>query len=145
VFKKLVDWFSYPNEVVCDPCLGGGTTAIAALSLGRRFIGCEIDKESFKIAEQRIAEFQRTKVKEGKPKKKIEDITIRLGDDDKDISALAIVMDRGEEKEREPFNAYNEGESLKEEIEDTKKDIEKAFNEYMGDGDSNDNEKALNE
>jgi site-specific DNA-methyltransferase (adenine-specific) len=32
-----------PGDVICDPFLGGGTTAFCALALGRRFVGCDID------------------------------------------------------------------------------------------------------
>ena len=39
---------------ILDPYMGSGTTGVAALSLGYRFIGCEIDPEHFEIACQRI-------------------------------------------------------------------------------------------
>jgi len=42
-FERLVRSFSQPGDVVCDPFLGGGTTAVAALALTRRFVGCDID------------------------------------------------------------------------------------------------------
>jgi 16S rRNA G966 N2-methylase RsmD len=87
----LVEWFSYPNELVCDPCLGGGTTAIASLSLGRKFVGCEIDKDAYKVAEQRITTFQNELKPRTFKKVKMEDVIITLGDND-DISALPIVQ-----------------------------------------------------
>jgi DNA modification methylase len=34
--------------------MGSGTTGVAALQLGRRFVGCEIDPGYFAIAEKRI-------------------------------------------------------------------------------------------
>jgi DNA modification methylase len=37
-----------------DPPLGSGTTGVACAQLGRNFVGCEIDKDYFKIAEKRI-------------------------------------------------------------------------------------------
>lgn len=45
-FRQLVRAFTAPGDVVCDPFLGGGTTAIAALSEARRFVGCDIDNEA---------------------------------------------------------------------------------------------------
>jgi len=42
--------------MVVDPCLGSGTTGVAALQCGMRFQGCEIDPETFKRAQTRIAE-----------------------------------------------------------------------------------------
>ena len=40
----LVDRLSEPGQIVCDPFVGGGTTALVSLKLGRRFVGCDIDK-----------------------------------------------------------------------------------------------------
>lgn len=42
------------EDTVFDPFAGSGTTAVAALSLGRRFIGCERDEEFAKLAVRRI-------------------------------------------------------------------------------------------
>lgn len=39
---------------VLDPFMGSGTTGVAALALGHRFIGCEIDPAHFEVACQRI-------------------------------------------------------------------------------------------
>lgn len=39
----LVDRLSKPGDLICDPFVGAGTTAVAALALGRRFIGCDIN------------------------------------------------------------------------------------------------------
>jgi len=43
-FKRIIEAFTLPNETVLDPFVGGGTTAIAALDLGRYFIGSDIDE-----------------------------------------------------------------------------------------------------
>lgn len=43
------------DGIVCDPFLGGGTTAAAAKSLGRDWIGFEIDPDTAKIASGRVA------------------------------------------------------------------------------------------
>jgi hypothetical protein len=43
-----------PAAFVLDPLMGSGTTAIAALKSGRRFVGVEIDASSFAIALKRI-------------------------------------------------------------------------------------------
>ena len=42
------------GDVVLDPFMGSGTTAIACIRTGRRFIGVEIDAGYFEIAKQRI-------------------------------------------------------------------------------------------
>jgi len=41
-------------EVICDPFMGSGTTGVACVRLGRRFIGIEIDPGYFEIAKKRI-------------------------------------------------------------------------------------------
>lgn len=43
-----------PGDVVLDPFMGHGSTGVAAISLGRRFIGIEIDPKWFQAAKQRI-------------------------------------------------------------------------------------------
>lgn len=41
---------------IFDPFMGSGTTGVAAVQLGRNFIGCEIDPKYYAIAEKRIRE-----------------------------------------------------------------------------------------
>jgi site-specific DNA-methyltransferase (adenine-specific) len=50
--------WSNSGDIVLDPFLGSGTTGVAALQLGRRFIGIEISEEYLQIAKQRINEAQ---------------------------------------------------------------------------------------
>jgi len=47
-----------PDDVVLDPYMGSGTTAIACLDLGVPFVGIGIDREHFETAQRRIAEHQ---------------------------------------------------------------------------------------
>jgi site-specific DNA-methyltransferase (adenine-specific) len=51
---ELVADFSYPGDLILDPFAGSGTTAIAALMLGRRFVGWERDGNYHAIATRRI-------------------------------------------------------------------------------------------
>lgn len=48
--------WSNKGDVVLDPFLGSGTTALAAIETGRRFVGIEISSEYMQIAKQRIDE-----------------------------------------------------------------------------------------
>jgi len=49
----IVSW-SNPNDLVFDPFIGSGTTAVAALKLGRHFYGCDISPEYVNLANERI-------------------------------------------------------------------------------------------
>lgn len=56
--RRLADWWtryiSPPNGVVCDPFVGAGTMGLAAIDLGRSFIGIERDPGYFATASKRI-------------------------------------------------------------------------------------------
>lgn len=43
-------------QTICDPFMGSGTTGVAAIKCGRRFIGIEIEPDYFDIACRRVAE-----------------------------------------------------------------------------------------
>ena len=45
---------SNENEIILDPFMGSGSTGIACVNTGRKFIGCELDKGYFDIAQKRI-------------------------------------------------------------------------------------------
>ncbi len=54
-FIKL---FTRPGDIVLDPFVGSGTTALAALQLGRRFIGIDVNNEYVELSNERISEIQ---------------------------------------------------------------------------------------
>jgi modification methylase len=51
---RLLQLYTYGGEVVLDPFMGSGQTALAALKGGRRYVGYEIDDNYFRLAEGRI-------------------------------------------------------------------------------------------
>ena len=55
LFAELVCKHSNPGDLVVDPFLGAGTTAMAALKNGRRFTGCDIDERYAQISRERVA------------------------------------------------------------------------------------------
>jgi DNA modification methylase len=55
IFNRIISLSSKEGEVVIDPFIGSGTTAIAANRLGRKYIGIENNEKFFKIAKERIA------------------------------------------------------------------------------------------
>ena len=52
--KRCVEAFTDEGDIVLDPFSGSGTTAVAALQLGRKYIGFEISQEYVDIANRRI-------------------------------------------------------------------------------------------
>lgn len=54
IIKKLVYNSSRVGQVVFDPFMGSGTTAVAAKELGRHFIGFELDRHWWKVANDRL-------------------------------------------------------------------------------------------
>jgi site-specific DNA-methyltransferase (adenine-specific) len=56
LYDYLIRTYTNPDDTVLDICMGSGTTGVAAIQLGRNFIGCEIDPTYYAIAEKRIHE-----------------------------------------------------------------------------------------
>lgn len=56
LLKYLIETYSNEGETVLDNCMGSGSTGVAAVELGRDFIGYELDQQFFEIAESRIKE-----------------------------------------------------------------------------------------
>ncbi|WP_147279887.1 DNA methyltransferase [Legionella worsleiensis] len=50
----LIEKFTNPDDIILDPFMGSGTTAVAALNRGRKFIGIEIEKKFIALSEKRI-------------------------------------------------------------------------------------------
>ncbi|MGA2337538.1 MAG: DNA methyltransferase [Terriglobales bacterium] len=53
--KPLIRAFCKPDGIVLDPFCGSGSTLVAARSVGRRFIGIDLDGEHFLTASSRVA------------------------------------------------------------------------------------------
>lgn len=56
--RDHIQSWSNEGDVVFDPFLGSGTTGVAALNTGRRFIGIERDDEYYRIATERVRKHQ---------------------------------------------------------------------------------------
>lgn len=53
--KAAIETWSNPGDLICDPYMGSGTTAVAAIELGRRVVGAEILDKYFVMAKGRAA------------------------------------------------------------------------------------------
>lgn len=54
LMDALVSDYSRPGNTVLDTHMGAGTTGVACVRAGRKFIGCEVDAQAFELACQRI-------------------------------------------------------------------------------------------
>ena len=62
---KPIEWAEWiierttkKNDIICDPFIGSGTSAVAAIKLSRVFVGFELDKRYFDAAQTRIKKAQ---------------------------------------------------------------------------------------
>lgn len=58
ILEHMIRLASRLDDVIFDPFMGVGSTGFAAVRLGRKFIGIEIDREYFKAAESRLCAIQ---------------------------------------------------------------------------------------
>jgi modification methylase len=54
--KRFIQLYTYTDDLVLDPFVGSGSTAVAAIETGRRYVGYDIDERYLAIARSRIAE-----------------------------------------------------------------------------------------
>ena len=55
LFEYLIKTYTNEGDIVLDNVMGSGTTGVACKNLNRNFIGIELDKTYFKIAQERIS------------------------------------------------------------------------------------------
>jgi len=53
---RFIQLYTFEGDLVLDPFMGAGTTAVAALQAGRHFIGYETDADYLELARQRIVD-----------------------------------------------------------------------------------------
>ena len=54
--EMIVRYLSKQGDLVCDPCAGSFTAAVACRNLGRPFVGCDIDRDNVLKGQARVAE-----------------------------------------------------------------------------------------
>jgi site-specific DNA-methyltransferase (adenine-specific) len=52
--NRLIQLYSFTNDIILDPFMGSGTTAVAAIKLKRNYVGYDINEEYIKLADKRI-------------------------------------------------------------------------------------------
>ncbi len=62
--SRLIKLYTYRDDLVLDPFIGSGTTAVAAIQTERHFVGYDLDESYIKLAESRIEEEHRRLLQE---------------------------------------------------------------------------------
>ncbi|HUZ10517.1 MAG TPA: site-specific DNA-methyltransferase [Acidimicrobiales bacterium] len=62
--SRLIELYTYRDDLVLDPFVGAGTTAVAALRTGRHYVGYDLDESYVQLAEERVAEERRRLLEE---------------------------------------------------------------------------------
>ena len=52
--NRLIQLYSFTNDIILDPFIGSGTTAISALNAGRKYVGYDINQDYIDLANRRI-------------------------------------------------------------------------------------------
>lgn len=55
--RRLIEFYTYKDDVVLDPFMGSGTTGIAAAMTSRKFVGVDICSDYVKLAAERLSAF----------------------------------------------------------------------------------------
>lgn len=102
---RLIELYTYKGDLVLDPFMGAGTTAVAALRSGRHYVGFETEDPYYRRAEERIAEEAERVAHEGSHAAK----AFRV-----DIPAVSPANDTEEGTEDFQARAVREGRMAKE-------------------------------
>lgn len=91
--RQLIDLYTFRDEVVLDPFMGSGTTAVAAVRTGRHYLGYELDPEYKERADERVAT-ERERVAAVASEEPRNDFEVVLDDpvsgNDRDFTARAV-------------------------------------------------------
>ena len=52
--NRLIQLYSFTNDIILDPFMGSGTTAVSALKAGRKYVGYDISQDYIDLANRRI-------------------------------------------------------------------------------------------
>lgn len=65
--RRFIELYTYKGELVLDPFMGSGTTAVAAAQAGRRWVGYDISEEYAEITRKRVATVEADRLFEDEP------------------------------------------------------------------------------
>jgi len=114
LLERLLLMSSNEGDIILDPFIGTGTTAIAAKKLGRKFIGIDIDQKYVEITKRKLEEIEPTMINGCYVSIFLNSIiTIRDKDWDKIKEAFFIPRDPLELEKREIYLLHKNGKRVK--------------------------------
>ena len=98
--RRLIELYTYEGDLVLDPYMGSGTTAVAALRTGRKYIGIETEPEYVEAAERRI-DLERGRLEETQDGLEGQKVVLQVGVDPEveGASRLSVAVRQGRKAE----------------------------------------------
>ena len=100
--RRLVELYTYEGDLILDPYMGSGTTAVAALRTGRSFVGCETDADYLTASKQRITDERERLAASEERRERLRVVVPAVSDetdDEKDAGPLARAVREGRRAE----------------------------------------------
>ena len=67
--NRLIQLYSFKDDIILDPFMGSGTTALSAIKSGRKYVGYDVSEEYVSLSEKRIHSYlSQTKMNFFEPK-----------------------------------------------------------------------------
>jgi site-specific DNA-methyltransferase (adenine-specific) len=89
--RRLIELYTYEADLVLDPFMGSGSTAVAALRTGRHYVGFDTDPEYVERADARIElERQHLGAGDGASNSRVHLPAVPPADEDEDVQARAV-------------------------------------------------------
>ena len=90
--RRLIELYTYEGDLVLDPFMGSGSSAVAAVRTGRHYVGFDTDPDYIEIAERRVAE-ERDRLAQADTERvpfRVELPAVAPADDDEGYQARAV-------------------------------------------------------
>lgn len=91
--RRLIELYTYRGDLVLDPFMGSGSTAVAAVRTERHYIGFDTDEGYVALAEERIAAERQEVLTGSRPRVTV--ATAASTADDEDVGDLSVAVRRG--------------------------------------------------
>ncbi len=91
---RLIELYTYYGDLVLDPYMGSGTTAVAAVRTQRHFIGCDTEAEYVAAAEKRV-QVERVRLESAEPRIRVVVPAVRGADADTPENPRSRAMREG--------------------------------------------------